>query len=91
MHKAGKNIELVDYISRHPNTCLEMKCQICKFVIEQFNIGDNASKLNKIHIEDIMSGKTSTPFMQRKSWLEAQKKDRTNIILTDLIKNGQSP
>ena len=91
LHKAGKDIELVDYISRHPNVCIQERCQICRFVNEQVNIGDNTAKLNSIHIGDVMSGKLPTPFLQRKSWIEAQQKDQTHITLVDLIKNAQSP
>ena len=90
-HTAGKDIQLVDYISRHPNTCLNEKCQICKFVNEQVKIGNNVSKLNSVHIQDIMSGKINTPFLQRKPWLEAQLKDKTHITLRQLIQNSQAP
>ena len=90
-HTAGKNIELVDYISRHPNSCSEPKCQICKFVSEQVEMGDNTVKLNSIQIQDVMSGKAPIPFTQKQSWIDAQKRDKTHITLKNLIQNSQNP
>ena len=90
-HTAGKNIELVDYISRNPNSCSEPKCQICRFVKTQVETGDNTIKLNSIQIQDVMSGKLPIPFTQKQSWLDAQKRDRTHITLTNLIHNSQNP
>ena len=91
LHKAGKDIELVDYISRHPSKCSEPKCQICRFVNEQVEIGDNVAKLNAISIGDILSGDLPTPFLQRKSWIDAQGKDQTHITLRNLITNAKAP
>ena len=90
-HKAGKDIQLVDYISRHPNSCSDIKCQICKFVNEQVKIGDNTAKLNSIQIQDVLSGKLNTPFLQRKSWLNAQQDDKTHTTLRKLIETSQAP
>ena len=67
LHKAGKNIPLVDYISRNPNTCSDTNCQVCKFVEEHVQIGDNTSKLNSVQIQDILSGKLNVQFLQRNS------------------------
>ena len=61
LHMAGKDIQLVDYISRHPNTCSQTKCQICKFIAEHVQIGDNTYKLNSIQISDVLSGKINIP------------------------------
>ena len=91
MHKAGKDIELVDYISRHLNLCQQSKCQICKFVHEQVTIGDNTPQLNSIQIQDVISGNLPSPFLQKKSWIDAQKRDKTHIMLKDLIHNSQAP
>ena len=91
LHTPGKDIELVDYVSRHPNTCSLPKCQICKFVTEQVDIGENAAKLNSIQVDDILSGKLPTPFLQRQSWINAQKQDKTHQTLKELIRNSQAP
>ena len=90
-HTPGKNIQLVDYNSRNPTTCSQAKCQICKFIKEQVEIGDNVGKLNSIQIQDILSGKTQIPFLQRNSWLQAQNNDRTHVKLRQLILNSQAP
>ena len=74
-HIPGKQLQFVDWMSRHPNTCQDRSCQICKFVDEQINIGDNVGKLNSIQIQDILSGKLSIPFTQRQSWIDAQNRD----------------
>ena len=91
LHTAGKNLQLVDYISRHPNICTNKSCQICKFSSEQAELGDNVAKLNSIQIQDILSGKLPLPFLQRQSWIEAQKHDKTHIILKELIQTSQAP
>ena len=91
VHTAGKSLKLVDYISRHPNVCNERKCQICKFSSEQAEIGDSVAKLNSIQIQEILSGKLPLPFLQRQSWIDAQNRDKTHIILKQLIQNSQAP
>ena len=90
-HTPGKNIPLVDYISRNPVTCSQNGCQICKFIKEQVDIGDNIGKLNMIQIQDILSGKSRVPFLQRNSWLKAQNRDPTHSKLKQLIKHSQAP
>ena len=91
VHTPGKNLKLVDYISRHPNTCDNKSCQICRFAAEQAEIGDNVSKINSIQIQEILSGKLPLPFLQRQSWINAQNLDRTHIQLKQLIKTSQAP
>ena len=66
VHTAGKDIKLVDYISRHPKVCLENRCQICRFVKEQVAIGDNAAKLYqsgklKLHKDGLITIKHIEP------------------------------
>lgn len=90
-HIPGKDLKLVDYISRHPNNCSDKKCQICKFVNDEAEIGDNVAKLNSIQIQDILSGKLSIPFTQKQSWIDAQRRDKTHIILKQLISTSQAP
>ena len=90
-HIPGKNLKLVDYISRHPNNCPNKSCQICKFVNEEAEIGDNVSKLNSLQVQDILSGNVGIPFTQRQSWIEAQNRDKTHINLKELISTSQAP
>ena len=61
------------------------------FVTEQVDIGENAAKLNSIQVNDILSGKLPTPFLQRQSWINAQKQDKTHQTLKELIRNSQAP
>ena len=90
-HIPGKQLQLVDWISRHPNTCPERSCQICKFVDQQIEIGDTVAKLNSIQIQDILSGNLAIPFTQRQSWIDAQNHDKTHVTLKHLISTSQSP
>ena len=55
------------------------------------NIGDNVGRLNNVQIQDILSGRSQVPFLQRKSWLQAQNKDPTHSRLKQLITNSQAP
>ena len=90
-HIPGKNLKLVDYISRHPNVCPNRSCQICKFADEQINIGDNVVNLNAIQVQDILSGNVTIPFTQKQSWIDAQNRDKTHILLKELISTSQAP
>ena len=54
-------------------------------------IGDNTPRLNSIQIQDAISGNLPSPFLQKKSWSDAQKRDKTHIMLKDLIHNSQAP
>ena len=48
IHTAGKQLKIVDYVSRHPSVCENKKCQICKFTQQQVHIGDNATAIKAI-------------------------------------------
>ena len=91
LHIPGKDLKLVDWISRHPNVCPNQNCQICKFVNQQADIGDNAANINSVQIQDFLSGNLSIPFTQRQSWLDAQNRDQTHIFLKQLIRTSQAP
>ena len=58
---------------------------------DEAEIGDNVAKLNSIQIQDILSGKLSIPFTQKQSWIDAQRRDKTHIILKQLISTSQAP
>ena len=91
VHISGKKIDLVDNISRNPTTCQQERCQICRYVKEQVNIGDNASKIMNVDAADIMEGRIQLPFTQRKTWIQAQKNDQTHQELLKLINTSQAP
>ena len=91
LHTAGKQLTLVDYISRNPTTCENNSCQICKFVDEQVEIGEKAANIKSINAQDVIDGHTQIPFAQKNTWLKAQASDKTHQTLTYLIKNSQAP
>ena len=91
IHTPGKQLHLVDYISRHPNKCIDNSCQICKFVNLEASVGDNVAKLNAIQFHEVMSGSVSIPFTQRQAWIDAQNRDKTHILLKNLINLSQAP
>ena len=80
-----------DYASRHPPMCQTPKCQICSFVRDCEDIGDNASELRSITIKDIKTGKSVMLMTQRKVWLNIQKKNAIHCKLDSLIKTQQLP
>ena len=90
-HMPGKNLKMVDYISRHPPVCDTKKCQICSFANEQSDIGDAAASIKSVDIQDVQSGKLSMPFTQRKTWIKSQRQDKTHQMLTQLIESSQAP
>ena len=45
VHRAGKDIALTDYISRHPIKCSVKRCQTCDFVDEQVEIGNHINRI----------------------------------------------
>ena len=68
-YKPGNLMHTSDYASRHPSPCQTRRCQICSFVGDWESIGDNAATIRSISIEDVKSGKTIMPLIQRKTWL----------------------
>ena len=67
-HIAGfKNIPS-DYASRHPMSCPESSCQICKFVskMEEFVV-------YSLSVQDVIDGSSRMPFANRIAWLATQR------------------
>ena len=52
-HKAGADIKLTEYISRHPVKCVADRCQVCQYVSEEVSIGDTL--VNQITVTDIIN------------------------------------
>ena len=77
-----------DYNSRHPESCSDEKCQICKFAFHMEALGD---KVNKITVDDIEKGRIKMPFIQRSAWLKVQGTDKVHKQLSFLIDSSQSP
>ena len=67
VHKAGKDIALTDYISRHPPACDLKRCQVCDYVKEQVEIGDTL--VHRLSVEEILDGKYPMPYLQPRTWL----------------------
>ena len=87
----GKVLYTSDYASRHPPKCNSTRCQICSFVQQWEDIGDNATRIRHLSVEDIKSGKSIMPLTQRKVWRNIQKRDPVHTKLTDLIRTQQLP
>ena len=47
VHTPGKDMKSSDYNSRHPLSCFEEKCQICKFAFHMEAIGDKVNMICK--------------------------------------------
>ena len=67
-HLKGSNNTSSDYASRHPQTCTSSSCQICKFVSE---LSD--SVVNQLTVEDVLSGASRLPYLNKTAWLSAQR------------------
>ena len=91
VYTPGKELFTADYASRHPVECTEEKCQVCRFNREWSVIGENSSKIRSIKVEDIVSGKVTIPYHQRKTWKEMQDNDRVHVKLRSLIAAGGVP
>ena len=75
VHTPGKEMASSDYNSRHPSTCLDSKCQICKFAAQMEKVGD---RIFKVTVADIENGNINMPYTQRAAWLKVQKSDKTH-------------
>ncbi len=71
-HLKGQNNTSSDYASRHPQTCSDASCQICKFVNEL-----STSVVRQVSVEDVLSGSARMPFLNKAAWKTAQHGDRT--------------
>ena len=91
-HKAGKNMETSDYASRHPITCKDKCCALCKFAYNQQMVGDNCEQLvREITVEDVTSGRVTMPCTSRKAWLSVQQEDKVHVKLRAMLEVGQAP
>ena len=56
------------YASRHPMSCPESSCQICKFVSEM-----EESVVYSLSVQDVIGGSSRMPFANRIAWLATQR------------------
>ena len=81
-----------DFASRNPVKCHNRQdCQICKFALEMDQMGDKASAIRQITVDDVKAGRAVLPLTQKKPWTDLQNKDSVHEKLKRLIKIGQSP
>ena len=92
VHKPGKDMVVSDYNSRHPNSCNENRCKICKFAYEMEKIGDNVVYvIRSVAADDVEKGLVRMPHSQRQAWKRVQSDDRVHKMLLDLIGNSKLP
>ena len=90
-HKPGKEMYTSDFASRNPPECQSSKCQICTFVKEWEDVGDKASLIRNLTIEEVKSGTAIMPLTQIKVWKNIQNKDPIHMKLQHLIDTRQLP
>ena len=90
-HRPGKFMYTSDYASRNPPTCTSQKCQICKFAKDWENMGDKASEIRMLSIEDVKAGRALMPLVQRNTWKNMQKRDPIHKKIVELIATQQLP
>ena len=66
-HIAGSKNIPSDYASRHPMSCPESSCQICKFVSEMESI------VYSLSVQDVIDGSSRMPLANRIAWLATQR------------------
>ena len=91
VYTPGKEMFTSDFASRHPPTCNSIKCQVCKFVSEWEQLGDNAREIRALTIEDIQRGRSTMPFTQRRVLHDIQHNDSMHCKLRELIRLGHLP
>ena len=92
VHKPGKEMIVSDYNSRHPNTCNENRCKICKFAYELEKMGDAAvHAVRSVSADDVEKGAIRMPHIQRPAWKKVQSDDRVHRMLLDLIEGSKLP
>ena len=88
-----------DYQSRHPYPCLTNLCQYCKFAEDLQKVGDNcdfirsleADSINAVTLSDIAKDSSLMPFIQKKTWADAQMNCGVHGKVRELIRVGQRP
>ena len=90
-HRPGKKMCTSDFASRPPIACNSTKCQIYSFVKDWEEIGDQATTVRAINIDDIKSGRSLMPMSQRNTWKTIQHRDPVHAKLKNLILSQQLP
>ncbi|XP_067664175.1 uncharacterized protein [Haliotis asinina] len=66
-HISGVNNIPTNYCSRHPSSCSDQSCQVCKFIQE-----DAESAIRSLSVKDVVEGGARMPFTNRVAWQAAQ-------------------
>ena len=66
-HVSGSANLPSDYASRHPVSCPDGQCQVCKFIHETED-----SVIRSLTVRDVLDGLSSMPFLSRTAWLASQ-------------------
>ena len=84
IHKPGKEMITSDYNSRHPNSCSEKRCKICKFAYEMEKIGDGAVyNIKSINANDIENGIIIQNYHRRRKLREILPESKDFTICTE--------
>ena len=90
-HRPGKLMFTSDFASRNPTQCKSKRCQICKFAHQWEDMGDRASEIRGLTIQDVNAGRTLMPMIQRSTWSNIQKRDPIYSKIVQLINTQQLP
>ena len=71
-HIKGTSNRSSDFNSRHPQVCMEEKCQICAFVNDLAT-----SVIRTTNVKDILSGASTIPYLNHAAWKSIQHDDPT--------------
>ena len=78
--------------SRHPNSCSEKRCKICKFAYDMEKAGDSAVyNVRSISASDVENGVIRMPLTQKAAWKKVQSEDRVHRMLIDIVENSKIP
>ena len=91
VHIPGKELNTSDFASRHPRQCDNPDiCQLCRFALKLQKIGDKASNIYYLEVDETLRG-NSMPFTSRRQWVNIQHQDPMLCAFRQLYNTGQSP
>ena len=85
-HLKGKGNTSSDFSSRNPSECCDPSCQICAFVQETAE-----SVVNRVSVEDVLSGTVGVPFYNKMAWKSAQQNCAALRKAHTYLVNGTRP
>ena len=85
-HIKGSDNSISDFSSRHPVTCVDNSCQVCKFVSESVGF-----VVASVSVGEVLEGKMRMPFLCPTSWRSAQQSDQVCRTAFNHLLNGTRP